>query len=245
MIDTGALVQMRVKRAGTALEAELRSINPGPSGATGRPLQFSGDADDEIGVILIDEFTAGILEYKPRLAREINADMAEWFTSEADRLYNFLDKYIDDIPLSNVRNSQLFGAILERYNQSISGILAELELGNAFLQAAQTGDHREVRALLDRGADVNFRHPRTRATALHLSAACGARAVIDELGKEKNIEYLVVDGKGRLPSSRAFEIAGNALLGEFLMKQEIATATENELDFRAILTGEVPPPGQA
>ena len=79
-------------------------------------------------------------------------------------------------------------------------------LGHELLRAAQNGDASSIAKLIADGAPVNFRDPRTGATALHYTAAYRARPASRVLLNSGQCDFLIRDNKGR----RAWELAISA-----------------------------------
>ena len=84
-------------------------------------------------------------------------------------------------------------------------------------------------------ANVNAQDPDTGATALHYAAAMRARAIINWLAKRKDIDYLIRDNEGRLPSTLAYEVASDPVIGRFLVKKECEQARARGIDYRTLL----------
>lgn len=117
--------------------------------------------------------------------------------------------------------------------------LQAIAAGRMLVSAASTGAWQDVEGFLNENGDINFAHEETGFTALHYAASREIRALLRILIRHKELNYLARDKKGRLPSTLAFEIAGNALMGRFLMKKEMQQARERGVDYRALLTGEI------
>lgn len=92
---------------------------------------------------------------------------------------------------------------------------------------------------MSENADINYADQETGFTALHYAAAREAKSLLKVLIKQSGLDYLVKDKKGRLPSTLAFEVAENPVIGTFLMKKEMQQAKWRGIDYRALLVGEV------
>lgn len=114
----------------------------------------------------------------------------------------------------------------------------EARINVQFLDASKIGDDQRLMQFLDEGADVNYADPVSGFTALHYAASRDARRVLKVLIARSELEYLVKDGRDRLPSALAFEIADNPVIGTFLMKKEIRHARERSIDYRKLIVGE-------
>ncbi|MEQ8694483.1 MAG: ankyrin repeat domain-containing protein [Gammaproteobacteria bacterium] len=86
------------------------------------------------------------------------------------------------------------------------------------------------------GADVNARNAETGATALHYAASMHGREIINWLAKRENIDYLIQDNEGRLPSALAYEIADDPVIGRFLVKKQNEQARARGIDISKLLT---------
>jgi hypothetical protein len=105
----------------------------------------------------------------------------------------------------------------------------------AFVQAVLRGDEIEAERLLAQGADVNCREPGIGATALHYAASRSMRPVLRILIRQPGLDYLATDRKRRLPSTYAWEISGDPVIGRFLVRKEVAQAHERGIDYRSLI----------
>lgn len=97
-----------------------------------------------------------------------------------------------------------------------------------------------------KGADVNYTCPQSGLRPIQIAAGHRAVFVIDELMKSDELDYLVKDKRGRLPSALAVEVADDTRLGSKLMEAEIRQAGERGIDYKTLLTNgndETPEPG--
>lgn len=80
------------------------------------------------------------------------------------------------------------------------------ELGMAFLHAASTARIDPMRELMEAGIPVNFQHPVTRQTALHIAAAGATVETVKLLVDTGQCDYLIRDRFERIPwdSARLF-----------------------------------------
>lgn len=104
-----------------------------------------------------------------------------------------------------------------------------------FVLSASYGDLRQVKLLIDKGADVNFREPTTGATALHFAASLKARDMINILAKCDGIDFLIKDNEGRLPSALAFEAADDPTIGRYLAKKQAEQARARGIDLKTVI----------
>lgn len=111
------------------------------------------------------------------------------------------------------------------------------DINEKLLKAAESGNPHRFLDLIEQGADVNYRDPSNGATALHIAAANSAILVIDKLLQHKDINFLVQDKMGRLPSALAIEVAQDSEISELLMEREIHQAKELGVDYRSYLVG--------
>ena len=106
-----------------------------------------------------------------------------------------------------------------------------------FFEAVVTADIELLHAeYADMGANINVQQPNTLATALHYGAAYRSRRVIKWLIGFKELDYLVRDREGRLPSVLAHEVANDPVIGRFLAKKENEQARAQGVEIRTLLT---------
>lgn len=84
------------------------------------------------------------------------------------------------------------------------------------------------------GAMVNVQDPVTKATALHLAAGHRMKPVLKWLIRFPELDYLVQDCEGRLPSAVAYEVADDPVIGRFLVKKEAQQAQARGIDIRTL-----------
>lgn len=84
------------------------------------------------------------------------------------------------------------------------------------------------------GMMVNIQDPETKATALHYAVGYRHKDVLKWLIKFEELDYLIRDEKGRLPSAIAFEEADDPVIGHFLVKKEAQQAEERGIDLKTL-----------
>ncbi len=109
------------------------------------------------------------------------------------------------------------------------------ELGKKFIQSLMDYDPHAIADCINADVDINYQDPETGMTALHLAVARQMVDVLKILFNREDLVYLVQDKNGKFPSQLAYEIVGNATLGERLMKRERQEAEAQELDYRELL----------
>lgn len=114
--------------------------------------------------------------------------------------------------------------------------VGEVDPDRAFIGAAAIASLGNMKNALNEGADVNTRHPRTGATALHYAASMKARAILLWLGGCAGIDYLIRDKKGRLPSALAYEVASDLVIGRYLATKQADQARARGIDMRTLFT---------
>lgn len=101
---------------------------------------------------------------------------------------------------------------LARKEQELADFLSELaakedriaeRYGEEFLQAAERGDQHFFELYLAFGMPVNYQHPKTGETALHIAARRRARWIVRVLIRRSGVSYLIRDNQGRLASELA------------------------------------------
>jgi hypothetical protein len=106
-----------------------------------------------------------------------------------------------------------------------------------FFQAVRVGDMKVLRdEYANAGASINIQQPGTKASALHYAAGVRSRRVLLWLGQFKDLDYLLQDCEGRLPSAVAYEVADDPVIGRYLTKKENEQARARGIDIRALLT---------
>ncbi|MEW5704407.1 MAG: hypothetical protein AB1781_07480 [Pseudomonadota bacterium] len=104
-----------------------------------------------------------------------------------------------------------------------------------FFTAVVLGDMKALQnEYADMGDNINIKESETKSTALHYGAAYRSRPVIKWLIRFKELDYLVRDYKGRLPSVLAYEVANDPALGRFLAKKENEQARARGIDIRTL-----------
>jgi ankyrin repeat protein len=136
--------------------------------------------------------------------------------------------FMDNIGMSGIRdkrtkNSDTVEELRREITQSAS---AWIDLGEKFLAAAEDADPEQLEALAAQNAPVNYRDPRTFATALHYVAAQGARPAFRALLKTGKCDFLLRDKWGRLASEMAGVYGGDLVMERLLQTKEIRQARE-------------------
>jgi hypothetical protein len=103
---------------------------------------------------------------------------------------------------------------------------AWINLGEKFLAAAEDADPERLEALAAQNAPVNYRDPRTFATAIHYVAAQGARPAFRALLKTGKCDFLLRDKWGRLASEMAGVYGRDLAMERLLQTKEIKQARE-------------------
>jgi ankyrin repeat protein len=102
--------------------------------------------------------------------------------------------------------------------------------GKELLNAAKRGDAAKAQRLIEQDAPVNYANARDRATALHYIAAYDARPALRVILKSKDLDYLVRDRDGRLPSELAREVGNDDAMARLLMIKEMRQAKARGVD---------------
>ncbi|MEQ8228182.1 MAG: hypothetical protein RIA64_08860 [Rhodospirillales bacterium] len=88
------------------------------------------------------------------------------------------------------------------------------------------------------GELVNLSDWHNQATALHYAAADGAREIVLWLCQQPEIDHLVQDRFGRLPSLLAYEVAGDTAIGRYLVVKEHKQAQIHGVDVLALVSSD-------
>ena len=115
--------------------------------------------------------------------------------------------------------------VRDRVHKMVERILAapedqrerlSVQIGAAFLRAAETGNPIEIGAFIKDGFPVDYQDPQTGETALHIVAACKARKALRVLLKSGECNYLLRDNQGRLASEMAYLYGRDPAVARFL-----------------------------
>lgn len=79
--------------------------------------------------------------------------------------------------------------------------------------------------------NINARNPLSGGTILHLAARTLNRPAIKALIKRRDLDMLVLDDEGYLPSQRALEADSRSPIGHLLLRREIAAARTSGLGY--------------
>lgn len=92
--------------------------------------------------------------------------------------------------------------------------------GDEFLTAARRGDVYNFEIFLSFGMPVNYQHPQTGQTAMHLASARRARRIVRAILKTGKCDFLVRDHQGRLASELAHLYGRDPALARLLGYKE-------------------------
>jgi len=135
----------------------------------------------------------------------------------------------DDTPEVAVADTELESpAILDR-------LASKRDPNISFVGWASVSHLGHMKMAYEDGADVNTRDAESGATALHYAASMHAREIINWLAKRENIDYLIQDNEGRLPSALAYEVSDDPVIGRFLVKKQNEQAQAQGIDIRTLL----------
>jgi hypothetical protein len=127
------------------------------------------------------------------------------------------------------RHTDTVEEIQNEITQSLDTFVGSwISLGEQFLAAAEDADPERLTALAAQGAPppINYRDPRTFATALHFVAAQGARPAFRALLKIGGCDFLARDKWGRLASEMAGVYGDDLAMERLLLKKEIRQARD-------------------
>lgn len=100
------------------------------------------------------------------------------------------------------------------------------------LQAARNADAQSLKREIDNGASVNARDRDTGASALHLTAAQGARPALRVLLASGKCDHLARDRQGRLASELAGVYGRDPAMARLLMRKELQQARAQGLELK-------------
>jgi hypothetical protein len=104
------------------------------------------------------------------------------------------------------------------------------ELGMAFLQATATADLDQMRELKEAGVPVNFQHPTTKQTALHIATACASKGIVEFLVDTGECDYLIPDNLGKIPWENTYFFRSNPEIEQLVLEGTKAQAARESVD---------------
>ena len=116
--------------------------------------------------------------------------------------------------------------IIKDSQSSVSELAADPAAMNAqlLINNLKAGVIVEPKVFFDDGISFDHRDYETGGTVLHVAAALGVRSVFHLALKEGDVDYMITDFQDRYPSTLAYEVARDFVLGRFLMKKEMEQA---------------------
>ncbi|MEW8185651.1 MAG: ankyrin repeat domain-containing protein [Candidatus Thiodiazotropha endolucinida] len=130
---------------------------------------------------------------------------------------DFIKRYQDDLRDRLHRAMQSEEAVLQQILPTLS---------QQFLEAVERGNPETVKIFLDAGIDINYQHPRSGQTALHVAAAAQARQAVRVLLATGKCDFLIRDRLGRLASELAYTHGGDPAVARLLGNKERKQAEE-------------------
>ncbi|MCU7837967.1 MAG: ankyrin repeat domain-containing protein [Candidatus Thiodiazotropha sp. (ex Troendleina suluensis)] len=130
---------------------------------------------------------------------------------------DFIKRYQDDLRARLGRAMQSEEAVLQQILPTLS---------QQFLDAVERGNPDTVQIFLDAGIDINYQHPHTGQTALHVAATAQARHAMRVLLATGKCDFLIRDRLGRLASELAYTHGGDPALARLLGNKERKQAEE-------------------
>jgi hypothetical protein len=103
-------------------------------------------------------------------------------------------------------------------------------LGQGLVKAAKKCNVVELKRLLDLNAPVNYFDRSDQAGVLHYIAAYGARPSLRVMLKSGRCDFLLRDGRGRLPSELAREFGHDDAMARLLLIKEMRQAQAQGID---------------
>lgn len=126
-------------------------------------------------------------------------------------------------------------AMKEDFNASKSYTRARrvFDLGMALLHATKTARITQMMELLDAGVPVNFQHPETKQTALHIASGCASKNIVDLLVDTQQCDFLVRDMYDRIPWDMAHYFSSDREIEKLLLKKTKEQAKRDGIDLLA------------
>lgn len=107
------------------------------------------------------------------------------------------------------------------------------EIGLQFIEAVENLDVKRVEEIATSGFNVNFVHPVFRDAAIHRVAQTRSRNLLRAFLKAQDINFLLKDSFGRLPSTIAEARHTDKVIQRFLQTKERQQAIAQGLDWEA------------
>jgi len=93
-------------------------------------------------------------------------------------------------------------------------------VGTELLHVAEHGNPEKLKIFIEVGFPVNWQHPMTGQTALHVVAACQARKALRALLNSGQCDFLIRDKQGRLASEIAYLHGNDPAVARLLGNKE-------------------------
>lgn len=107
------------------------------------------------------------------------------------------------------------------------------DLGMALLHATKTARLAQMKELLDAGVPINFQHPITKQTALHIAAGCASEGIVDLLINTQQCNFLVRDEYDRIPWDMAKFFNPDPKIERLLLEKTKEQAKRESVDLLA------------
>lgn len=117
-----------------------------------------------------------------------------------------------------------------------------IALGRQLIEAANSYDAERAATLIERGALVNYRDPRTGETALHIAAETGNRPLFRVLIASGQCDHLIRDRQGRLASELADLFGDDTAMARLLMSKEAEQGRTKGVEPRLRVDQPIPEP---
>lgn len=104
------------------------------------------------------------------------------------------------------------------------------ELGMAFLEAASIANLDQMRELKEAGVPVNFQHPATKATALHITATGTSKDIVEFLVNTGECDYLIQDSFQKIPWENTYFFRSDPEIGQLILEGTKAQAAKESVD---------------
>lgn len=104
------------------------------------------------------------------------------------------------------------------------------DLCMALLHATKTARVNEIKELLAAGVPVNFQHPVTKQTALHIAAGCASSGIVDLLANNEQCDFLIHDQYDRIAWDMAHFFNPDPEIEQFLLKKTKEQAKRDSVD---------------
>jgi len=173
-----------------------------------------------------------ILPFRPQNA------VSTYIYSKYEDIFDYFDEsiYTNKNSIDKVsffQRSNSVGVLVHNEEDIQSGIALYKEVCNlAYEFDGSDEDYLIPIKMIEQGANVNYAE--NNFSTLHVAAQCGLSRIIYAIAQREDLNYLVKDNQGLLPSDWAFRVSDE--LGQFLSEKQNEQAIKQGVDLSKLLS---------